>query len=125
MSFGTPAQSFLITLDSGSSGLWVLGKDCSRDCIGRKKFDPSTSSTLLINGPRYSDEYGGAEIQGNFSIDTVGLAGYQLQGQPFAIIDQIDNLKGLLTSGCEFLAHCHFSRPALADIALQLLVFLV
>lgn len=90
MSFGTPAQSFLIDIDTGSNDLWVIGKECGRDCPGSEKFDPLASSTSLTNGAIYSVRYRAGQVSGRYPLDTVGIAGYQLQNQSFAIIEKKD-----------------------------------
>lgn len=96
MSFGTPAQSFLLNIDTGSPDLWVMGKACGEDCDGSKKFDSSASSTFRASNTTYALAYGSGRVRGKLATDTVGLAGYQLPKQSFAIIDRMDpDLLGL------------------------------
>lgn len=102
MSFGTPPQSLLVALDTGSLDLWVMGSVCGRNCAGSKMFDPSASSTFATKNTPYAFEYDAGKVQGTLATDTVSLAGYQLAAQPFGVIEKKE--KGVVNSPGECLA---------------------
>lgn len=82
VSIGTPAQEFQVVYDTGSSNLWVPGKNCSK-CI-HHKYDSTKSSTYTANGTAFSILYGSGAVQGTCDADDVTVAGLVSKSQIFA-----------------------------------------
>lgn len=73
---GTPAQSFTVIFDTGSSNLWVPDETCPCGrIIGHKdKFHASKSSTYVKDGSEFQILYGSGPVSGTFGIDSVTVA---------------------------------------------------
>ncbi|KAH3679008.1 hypothetical protein WICPIJ_008749 [Wickerhamomyces pijperi] len=82
---GTPAQSFKVILDTGSSNLWVPSTDCSSlACYLHQKYDHSASSTYKANGSEFAIQYGSGSLEGYVSQDTLQLGDLTIPKQDFA-----------------------------------------
>ncbi|KAJ1915393.1 hypothetical protein IWQ60_008447 [Tieghemiomyces parasiticus] len=106
ISLGTPAQSFRVNFDTGSSDLWVPGMMCTSPvCTQRRQFDSDASSTFQEDGRpfeiRYSD---GAGATGVLVTDTLTIGGLRIANQTFAVTltesedigyDEYDGMFGL------------------------------
>lgn len=90
VSLGTPAQNFLMLLDTGSSNSWVMGSACGSSCEGRNQYNPSSSSTCTASSTAFKLADGTESVRGKLAADTVSLAGYEIHEQSFAIIDTLD-----------------------------------
>ncbi|PIL36061.1 transporter [Ganoderma sinense ZZ0214-1] len=96
---GTPAQSFKVVLDTGSSDLWVAGNQCS-SCGSTPPFVPNQSSTIKEitdtsgKGQVITVQYGSGSVAGILAQDTVSLAGFTVNPQPFLVVEQMTS--GLL-----------------------------
>lgn len=74
VTLGTPAQTFSVILDTGSSNLWVIGKSCrSSTCSGKRKWDSSASKTYQKDGRSFSIQYGSGSCKGILGTDTLGF----------------------------------------------------
>ncbi|KAK6470557.1 gastricsin-like isoform X1 [Huso huso] len=82
ITIGTPAQSFYVLFDTGSSNLWVASTYCSSQaCTNHPVFNPSQSSTWSSNGQSFSLQYGTGSLTGVFGYDTVTVGGIAISNQ--------------------------------------------
>lgn len=92
---GTPAQSFTVIFDTGSSNLWVPSTSCPLTqlaCQVHTKFNPKKSSTFEKNGTEFSITYGSGGVSGIWAEDTVAIGGLSATGVTFG---QATSLKGI------------------------------
>jgi len=88
VSIGTPAQSQLLALDTGSSDLWVIDSSCTASfCSGLPSFDSSASSTFTSSGAPFAEQYGSGNVSGTLAKDTVSLGGFTHAGQTLTVIE--------------------------------------
>jgi cathepsin D len=91
---GTPAQSFNVVLDTGSSDLWVASTGCTSCTAGTPSFNSVTSSTFQQGQGTtglpvpVSITYGSGSVSGNLVRDTVAMGGFQVPNQPWLLVDQ-------------------------------------
>jgi len=73
-SIGTPAQTFTVVPDTGSSNLWVYSKSCySIPCWYHATYDSSKSSTYVKDGRAFDITYGSGSVKGTVSEDITTL----------------------------------------------------
>jgi cathepsin D len=87
ISIGTPAQTFNVVFDTGSSNLWVPSKKCGLldvACKTHKKYDSSVSKSYVKNGTAFSIRYGSGSLTGFLSQDDVTFSSLSVTGQVFA-----------------------------------------
>jgi len=70
---GTPAKTFQVLFDTGSSNLWVPSKDCSNCKSSAAKYDPSESSSYKQNGTAFKIQYGTGAMNGVVVHDVVEI----------------------------------------------------
>jgi len=83
ISLGTPAQSFTVLFDTGSSNLWVMGKDatCSQcnQSYHYHQYDSSASSTYVANGTNFNITYGQGNTTGHLVSDELTVGGVSVR----------------------------------------------
>uniref|UniRef100_A0A3Q1K8A4 pepsin A n=2 Tax=Anabas testudineus TaxID=64144 RepID=A0A3Q1K8A4_ANATE len=86
ISIGTPAQSFSVIFDSGSSNLWVPSVYCSSQaCENHNQFNPQDSSTFQWGDESLSIQYGTGSMTGYLGSDTVQVGGISVANQVFGL----------------------------------------
>ena len=76
ITIGTPAQSFKVCPDTGSSNLWVPSSTCkSMACWLHSRYNAKKSSTYTPDGREVDLEYGSGSCKGYASADMVDIGG--------------------------------------------------
>lgn len=76
ISVGTPAVTYTVDFDTGSSDLFLPASSCGSTCSGHTKYNPSSSSTSKALSKSFSLSYGdGSTVSGKQYTDTVKIAG--------------------------------------------------
>lgn len=89
ISVGTPAVEYTVDFDTGSSDLFLPGKDCDSTCSGHTLYDPSASSTSKDVGQTFSLQYGdGSTVSGEQYTDTVTISGLTVTDQALGAAKQ-------------------------------------
>ncbi|GBE79639.1 acid protease [Sparassis latifolia] len=123
VSIGTPAQTFTIDFDTGSSDLWVPSSNCTSSvCSSKHKYTSSKSSTSSKKTGTFSIQYGdGSTVSGPVFTETVNVAGIKSTGQYFSPVttlsssfanDPIDGILGLAYPALSNLGHTPFFNNA-------------
>jgi hypothetical protein len=91
---GSPQQDLRVIYDSGSSNLWVSNIKPGIFHIGEKHnyYDHSASSTYVKNGTTFAIEYGSGPVAGEYSADTMSIAGVDIEGYTFAEANDVSGL---------------------------------
>ncbi|KAI0755204.1 acid protease [Daedaleopsis nitida] len=117
ITIGSPAQSFVVDFDTGSSDLWVPSSSCTT-CGSHSKYNPSKSSQSSKKTGSFSISYGdGSTASGTPYTDTVTVGGVSVTGQYLAAVtkessefqsDPPDGLLGLAFPAISNLNHNPF-----------------
>lgn len=78
---GTPAQTFTVSIDTGSADLFLPSVNCSDSCNGHNRYDPSKSSTAVDLHKPFELSFGEGEVAGEQFNDNVVIGGYEAKGQ--------------------------------------------
>ncbi|OAX35396.1 acid protease, partial [Rhizopogon vinicolor AM-OR11-026] len=78
---GTPAKTFTVDIDTGSSDIFLPSVVCGVSCDGHNKYDPSTSSTAVDLGKPFVLTYITGDVEGEQFVDNVAIGGYTAVGQ--------------------------------------------
>merc|ERR1719410_3340157 len=76
---GTPAKTFQVLFDTGSSNLWVPASNCTNCASGKTKYDPSKSSTYKANGTEFAIQYGTGSMKGFVAHDVLKLGSLEAE----------------------------------------------
>jgi hypothetical protein len=92
ISVGTPAKTFNVIFDTGSSNLWVPDTKCGFSCLLKDKYDSSKSSTYVADGRTFAIQYGSGPVSGVLAKDTVTWGNIIVPDVTFAEVDTVSGL---------------------------------
>ena len=92
VSVGTPAQTFTVIPDTGSSNLWIYSSTCkSVICRYHGTYDATKSSTYRKGGNDFSISYGSGDIKG-FESEDVATLGAATASMGFGEISSVSGI---------------------------------
>jgi len=98
---GTPAQTFKVVPDTGSSNLWIYSHDCwSVPCWTHATYDKSKSSTYTKDGQDFVIEYGSGGVQGTVSQDVVHFGGATSSAMKFGEVTDVSGVTFYVSQMC-------------------------
>ncbi|KAL7332086.1 hypothetical protein PS15p_204183 [Mucor circinelloides] len=83
---GTPSQTFVVIVDTGSPKFWIPSIDCPASQCPLVNFNASKSSTFTDCHSNFSITYTGGYAKGNLVTDQVTLAGISIENQAFGLV---------------------------------------
>ncbi|CAO3670461.1 unnamed protein product [Rhizopus stolonifer] len=92
VSIGTPAQTFTVTLDTGSADLWVPSSSCPSSECPLSRFDSTNSSTFKSLSESFSIQYGIGSANGTYATDTVSVGGASVSSQQFGLASSTSDI---------------------------------
>merc|ERR1712167_228755 len=94
VNIGTPAQTFTMVPDTGSSNLWVYSHKCwAIPCFTHPLFDSSKSSTFVNDGKAFDITYGSGGIKGTLAYDTASIGdSITAQHMGFGLITSVSGI---------------------------------
>jgi cathepsin D len=76
INIGTPAQTFQVVPDTGSSNLWVYSSAChSVPCLTHHTYNAGKSSTYTADGQAFDIQYGSGGVHGAVDDDVAEFGG--------------------------------------------------
>ncbi|KAF8902934.1 aspartic peptidase domain-containing protein [Gymnopilus junonius] len=90
LTIGSPAQTFSVVLDTGSSDLWLASDTCL-NCDPSTPLFQSTKSSSLQAGlsSAVTIHYGSGSVAGTTASDTVSMGGFTVSSQTFLVVDRL------------------------------------
>ncbi|KAI9489954.1 aspartic peptidase domain-containing protein [Zychaea mexicana] len=99
MGFGTPPQLFNVTIDTGSSTLWIASTECPQNLCPGKRYDPDQSSTYKAKLGNIHLSYAQGFARGQAATETVTI------GENLAVVDQtfakVESTRAVLTNAID------------------------
>ncbi|KAI7905523.1 aspartic peptidase domain-containing protein [Cokeromyces recurvatus] len=81
---GNPPQNFTLAFDTSTGFTWVRDIDCNtKNCKGRKAYDPKESTTVDSTGHSFVLDYGKGIVDTTIYEDTFHFAGLTVKRMPF------------------------------------------
>ncbi|OAP65445.1 hypothetical protein AYL99_01417 [Fonsecaea erecta] len=118
LELGTPGQAITLSIDTGSSDIWVYGPGSCTSCTGGV-FDPSKSSTGVYDssvGDFSTSYFDGTSASGYYIEDTVGLGSATVTGVTFAVATSAASTqRGIMGIGLQGLEASQVKYPELLD----------
>lgn len=118
ISVGTPAQTFTVDFDTGSSDFWLISSECNTSsCNKHKKFTSGQSSSLVMENREFSITYGdGSYAKGSTAFDNLEINGLKIANQGLALVTDQDGFEddvmdGMLGLGYSRIANTGFPTP--------------
>lgn len=86
MQIGTPSQSFLMLMDTGSADTWVPSTEClPQSCGNHLSLGANVSSTFQASNRTFQVTYGSGAVSGVVGTDTVTVAGMTLENYAMGV----------------------------------------
>ncbi|KAI9268595.1 aspartic peptidase domain-containing protein [Helicostylum pulchrum] len=82
---GSPAQTFAVTLDTGSADLWVPSTSCPASNCPFSRFNTEQSSSFKTLNKPFGIQYGIGSVNGTYATDTVTVGGATINNQQFGL----------------------------------------
>jgi len=88
---GTPAETFSVVLDTGSSNFWLVSNEADDSNLKMKKFDPKASTTFenSQDSTEWDIEFGAGAVSLRLGKDTVKLNDIETLGQDMGLAFQL------------------------------------
>ena len=112
---GSQKTRLYVALDTGSTDIWVPGKQCSScGCRYKAFFDEDKSDTFSTQNQVMNIRYGQGNMQGVVGYDSLSLGGLEVSHQGFGLATYIsDNFKNVAFDGIFGLAYSPLSKDHL------------
>ncbi|KAI8062713.1 aspartic peptidase domain-containing protein [Gongronella butleri] len=98
---GSPAQTFNLTLDTGSSDLWVPSTSCPKASCPYARFDTKASSTFTQSTVKFDIQYGQGSAKGMYGYDTVTIGDKTVSSQMIGLANDTKDILGQVASGVQ------------------------
>ncbi|ORX58327.1 acid protease [Hesseltinella vesiculosa] len=99
ISVGTPGQSFNLTMDTGSSELWIPSTSCPASVCPYSRFNQASSSSFKPSSIPFSIQYGQGSAMGVYGYDTVTIGQQAVNQQMIGLANNTKDILGQVTNG--------------------------